>query len=739
VRTFIRLSTLLISLLAGAASPSSALSLGDAKINSFIGEPLDVRIAVKSGPDELLVASCVSATVRRGAQNPPMLLPQRRVRVEETLNTKTLRLRAAEPFDEPIVRLQVRVTCTEESPVTRDYLLVLDPRPVNVLPAIVPGDAAADGSATARVTLAGRPSTSLLRVREGDSLESIALGFFPKSADLQAAFVVALRELNPELGTAADRLAVNSTIHLPDLKVFARQGSRPATAAAAAKIGHTVVDNTAQVHAVSNAPATLASTPATPATPPSPAPVTAKSAGPDKPAITIAKTAAPQGEFRLKLSGAEIDLSRSRGITEAMRGNLRDKQLILDADDQIAAQLTIKNTVKQLESRLNQMQLKLSTQAQSLAAPVTAPAPEKSAAAPAQAALPPVAQQKPVTPPVKSAPRPTSPVSEKPWWTDPWIRLAPILVLVLGAAWWWRRRRTQPDERASASASALPPGENSDTFSDWANVSDSDFEPDPVHGSISPQPEEVPPRASWREPLRPAVLPAHANVPVPAPILQDRPETQAAVGFAPPPLNNMAASLERDMRPAIEVDFPLMMEESGEDKERRRRYIEMRYPEVANKTVTVNDPDSVINAARQYFEEGQVQRAAELLTYAFEERPGQLRFWLALFEIYRLERMTAEFSGLAAHFRDFHSGTDVWPKVQHIGRDLDSSNPLFAAALGRLGLPVDREFDPIAENWLSAPTDFTSDVLMAELRRNLLDEYGVDSAQLQGLQPVAAS
>ena len=618
MRTFIRLPALLIGLLAGAASPSHALSLGDATINSFIGEPLDVRIAVESGPDELLVASCVSAAVRRGEQNPPVFLPERRIKIEETLKAKALRLRAAEPFDEAIVRLQVRVTCAEQSPVTRDYLLVLDPRPV--------------------------------------------------------------------------------------------------TPAAVIKIGQAVADNTAQAPAVSNAPATRASTPAAPAAPPSPAPVTAKSAGADKPAITNAKTAAPQGEFRLRLSGAELDLSRSRGFTEAMRGNLRDQQFILDADDQVVALLTLKNTVKQLESRLNQMQLKLNTQAQSLAAAAIAEVPEKSATAPAQAALPPVAQEKPVTPPVKSASRPTPPVSEEPWWTPPRIRLAPILVLVLGAAWWWlrRRRRAQPDARASASA--LPRGEIPDAFSDWANVSDSDIEPDPVIGSTAPQPAEVPRRASRREPLPPAVMPAHADV-----------------------LDDMPASLELDMRPTTEVDFPLMVEESGEDKERRRRYIEMRYPEVANKTVTVDEPDSVIDAARQYFEEGQVQRAAELLTYAFEERPGQLRFWLALFEIYRLERMTAEFCELAAHFRDFHSGTDVWPKVQHIGRDLDPSNSLVAAALGRLGLPVDREFDAIAENWLNAPMDFTSSVLMAELRRSLLGEYGVDSAELQRLQPATAT
>jgi len=290
LRTFFRLPALLIGLLAGAASPSYALSLGDARINSFIGEPLDVRIAIQSGPDELLLASCVSAAVRYGEQAPPMLLPKRRIRVEETLNTKTLRLGTVEAIDEPTVRLQVRMACTEKSPVTRDYLLELDPLPVRALPANIPGDAGADTPAAVQATLAGRPSTTAFHVREGDSLESIALGFFPKSAGLQAAFVVALRELNPELRAAADRLAINSTIRLPDLKVFA--GSRPATAAAAANRGRSVADTSARADAVPNAPATLASTPAIPAKPPAPAPAIAESAAPDKLALSIPPSSA---------------------------------------------------------------------------------------------------------------------------------------------------------------------------------------------------------------------------------------------------------------------------------------------------------------------------------------------------------------------------------------------------------------------------------------------------------------
>jgi hypothetical protein len=416
-----------------------------------------------------------------------------------------------------------------------------------------------------------------------------------------------------------------------------------------------------------------------------------------------------------------------------MRSNLRDQQVVIDADDRVAALLALRNTVRELESRLKQVQLNPGTQAQPPAATATAPELEKSTAAPAQAALPPDAHRTPVTSAATSAAGTTPAVPDAPWWTAPWIRLAPVPVLLLGAVWWWQRRRREREQETSAPA--LPQGANQDDFSDWANVHDSDIEPDAQEESTSPQPAELLPHDSWP----PAALPTQADGPMATPIAEGRQESQAAASLAPTPPENTPASLELDMRPATEVDFPLMLEDSGDDKERRRRYIEMRYPEVANGTVTVDDPDSVINAARQYFEEGQIQGAAELLTYAFEEHPGQLRFWLALFEIYRLERMTTEFCELAAHFRGFHSGTDVWPKVQHIGRDLDPSNPLFAEALGSLGLPPDRDFDPIAENWLNAPMDFTSDVLMAELRRSLLEEFGVDSAALQRLQPAAAS
>jgi pilus assembly protein FimV len=68
------------------------------------------------------------------------------------------------------------------------------------------------------------------------------------------------------------------------------------------------------------------------------------------------------GEFRLKLSTGTIDLSASSQMTDAERLQLREKQLLLEADDQVASILALKNRVQQLEAQLAAMNLKLSAE-----------------------------------------------------------------------------------------------------------------------------------------------------------------------------------------------------------------------------------------------------------------------------------------------------------------------------------------------------------------------------------------
>ncbi|HEX4859304.1 MAG TPA: hypothetical protein VFV17_09805, partial [Usitatibacteraceae bacterium] len=190
------------------------------------------------------------------------------------------------------------------------------------------------------------------------------------------------------------------------------------------------------------------------------------------------------------------------------------------------------------------------------------------------------------------------------------------------------------------------------------------------------------------------------------------------------------AMLVVDATPASDLDLPLD-DRSAEDRVRRIEYMHGRFPELKSQTISIEDPDSVINAARLYFEEQQHDRACELLTFGVEERPQEVRYWLAQFEIFRLENMAAEFTELAGKFHVLFAYTPYWPKVCHIGRELDPGNPLFSA--GRDVLAEDGQFDPVAENWLNAPMDFTADALMSDLRRELFDDHNVDRADFASL------
>lgn len=185
-----------------------------------------------------------------------------------------------------------------------------------------------------------------------------------------------------------------------------------------------------------------------------------------------------------------------------------------------------------------------------------------------------------------------------------------------------------------------------------------------------------------------------------------------------------------DPTPAASLDLALD-DRPDEDRVRRLQYMYERFPELMSRTVSIDDADSVINAARLYYEEGHADRACELLTFGIEERPQEVRFWLAQFEIFRLENRAADFSELAAKFHVLFSYSPSWPKVRHIGHELDPANPLFAA--GRDLLAGDSHFDPVVENWLNSPMDFTADALLSDLRREIFDQFNVDRSDFDTL------
>jgi hypothetical protein len=224
----------------------------------------------------------------------------------------------------------------------------------------------------------------------------------------------------------------------------------------------------------------------------------------------------------------------------------------------------------------------------------------------------------------------------------------------------------------------------------------------------------------------PAATPAGAN--------SDLAEAEAMMRAAAPP------SVPEEHRVVVQSDQALATSIPGADPVAlRRRYIEERFPEIASGTIAPTDPDSVVKAARLFYEDGALARAVELLQFSVEENPRNLKPWLALFEIFRLERLAGEFGELAARFQRFHGSTEYWRKVQFIGREIDPSNALYreapvdhletiGPAASRRAMPV--TFDPLAENWLNAPMDFTSAALASTLRAALLADAGVKESDL---------
>ena len=750
----------------------------DVEVRSFLGEPLNARIGV-SASMERDSATCQSV-LDRGQRNGLLQAADLQLTMVELRSARYLEVRSRAPINEPVVRFALRIGCPGDQPVDREFTLLLDPPPFSAAATSQTGA----GSGGVNDDAGDAPVSGNWTVVAGDTLQSIARGIYPRDRARQRQYMLAMRELNPQLGNLrdAEKLTAGTTLRTPDLKMLSGMPP-PAAAATSAPLVAPAPARTEPRKSAPRAPSvrsapTVAAVPVpvppvsaparpAPAAPP-PSPAEAAAAKPPVP------KAAPAAGFRLRLSGAEIDVSRSRNITEEQRRELREKQLLMDSDDQVAALLALRNTVKQLESRLNALQLSMSV---ATAAPVAATATAKPmapetiappqpppaapvATAPVEAAAPtpPAATvvtapgDAGTTPPAQAAkPTATEPRAEPSAFdtllaalSSPMI-LAVIVaaVLTLVGAWWWASRRRRAgrnlNERSAAendgnpllakasvtAAASVPP----------AAAIDADWDDEPAPGSaVDNGPDTGPP-----------IIDSHAafdNVDA------DEPMPVMPV-FSPPAAHQSTVKLDTplifdetpdryvlDSTPATTVDFPLGLDDKPpEDRVRRLQYMHERYPELKTNTISIDDADSVINAARLYYDEGEGgggrDKACELLTFAVEERPQEIRFWLAQFEIFRLENMTAAFGELASKFHVLFGHSTSWPKVRHIGHEIDPGNPLYAEA-GRPSLSGETRFDPIAENWLNAPMDFTSDALMSDLRLALLDDQNVTRDDLDG-------
>lgn len=148
------------------------------------------------------------------------------------------------------------------------------------------------------------------------------------------------------------------------------------------------------------------------------------------------RPAAPEGGFRLRLSTSGLDLSKVGTMTEAQRQQLREKQLLLDADDQVANTLSMKNRIRQLEEQINSMQkvLEQTSSRMQMSEKLALPAAPKAASAP------------PPAPAIKA------PAAGEGWLENTSFRsMAGVgLILALLVSGWWRWRRRQAEVQLEA-------------------------------------------------------------------------------------------------------------------------------------------------------------------------------------------------------------------------------------------------------------------------------------------------
>jgi pilus assembly protein FimV len=773
------LRVLAAAAIALAALDARSLELGDAQVSSALGENLDLRIPVTIATGESIQPSCFTL-----AREPAASVPRisgARVSLERSAAATYLRVRTDSIVSEPALVLGVVAACPGlAAEVRRDYSLLVDPRN----PARAPVAASVpprDEAAPAPVSF---PSIATLIARIGDTLVSIANAIFPGNAPARQSYIQALRDANPALATIDERdpIPLDTAIALPDLRAFARARPPGETRIVAAPSAPTGEARTTPETRTPPREARAASPPRKRVPPPAIEPRPAATELPPRaPGEAVATTRGTRSAskrreivrnqtispgFVLKLSSGEMDLSPSRSVDDRMRAQLRDRQLVLDADDQVAAVLALRDSVRHLETRVAELQLKLAAMPSSFPSPKAvesvAPAPVTT---PLQAPAPP---SKPASSPPTGAASP-APVERAPAPAPP----VPVA--------------TPPAPVATAPA-ATPPAPVTTSPSPAAAP------PVPEPAPVAPAPAVTAPEKT--EPPPPATAPS----PMPAPVANKSPQPSAefdwiyyglwvlafllaaaaillAVRLARRRRNEAeydeagedtqeteGASPEDEIVVALEpfgdesrlehepdapeppqraldadVDIVTRLPDDSAD-DLRRRYIEERFPEIGKGAIELDDPDSVVKGARLFYEDRAIARAVELLTFAIERHPGEVKSWLALFEIFRLEGLTGEFADLARRFHEQHGKSDYWRKVQYFGREIDPGNELYAEkavnTFETIGpaqarrLAAESSFDPIAENWLGAPMDFQNEVLANELRMALMAAAGISESDL---------
>lgn len=707
--------------LALATHPASALEMGEIEVRSALGEALDARVPLVPADGESFDASCF--TLLRGSDAAAPTLGEGILTIDLNTDGPALRIRSTARIFEPAIAVHLRFACAGQSAQREGrFAVLLDPRPGSQIVTDIP---------TIAATMHAAP---------GDTLASFANRVFPNERGARAQYLRALREANPAFVKQGDNepLPEGAAVALPDLRTYARSASSTPRARAA----RTAV---APKQAVPKAAAAARPVEQRPAPVPRPREQKAADSKPDPRQLEARRTAQPHTgtPFVLRLSSADVDMSRSRGIDDRMRAQLRERFLVLDADDQVAALLSLRNSVRQLESRVAELQLKLATAAPALAQ--SAPAQAKAGPAPKAeppARMVPKVEVPPSLPSTVDQPKAEVAIAEAPKVAaapvgSGKVELAKTEVAKVDAATAEAPKVETPKVEAAKVEAPKPAPASPRPTAPPASDSRVDGVPNAwLIGGVAGLLLLLAALALWSSRRRERNLADDSDHRA-DPRDQLRPAERAFDDDDA--LTAVAAESGLAARPALASDAGLSTRLPENSRELRRRYIEERFPEIANRTLILEDPASVVKAARLYYEDGALMRAVELLQFCIEDNPQEVRTWLALFEIFRLERLSGEFADLARRFHHHHSNTGYWRKVQYFGREIDPDNLLYredtintleTIAPAQARQIAAANFDPIAENWLDAPMDFENEVLANELRQALMAQANLSEGDL---------
>ncbi|MCU7842975.1 MAG: hypothetical protein KZQ93_03955 [Candidatus Thiodiazotropha sp. (ex Monitilora ramsayi)] len=141
-----------------------------------------------------------------------------------------------------------------------------------------------------------------------------------------------------------------------------------------------------------------------------------------------------------------------------------------------------------------------------------------------------------------------------------------------------------------------------------------------------------------------------------------------------------------------------------------------------------------LSEADVYIAYGRYQQAEELIKQAIEKFPEREELRHKLLEIYFSAKKGNEFTGLA---EELHNGgletsnPDAWSKIVSMGKELNPTHALFAAAAGAAGVAL-ADDDELEDLGLDLGSDF-SEATKAEEPQGALDSDEIDSMDLSGL------